>query len=162
MATPDVADITSQEEITSQETKPEKPRPSKPRTRTPRAATSKPQVGTEKPEPTFIEQLQRVQATIYGALPEIVGALIDKAREGSYLHARCLFEVARLAELHVPAESANEPWAKLLLQELRKIPDPRGNRDPLDVNPSSFEPATKVSVAGLTEPVEWEAGDCQT
>ncbi len=148
-------------EITSKQKKSAKRKPSRAKPKEIQAAGPKPRVRTKKPEPTNIERLQKVQVRIYRALPGIVRALIVKAREGSYLHARCLFEVARLAELHVPAESANEPWARQLLEELRKIPVPDGHHEVKEVNPSSFEATTKVSTANEGEPLEWERGTDQ-
>ncbi len=57
-------------------------------------------------------------------LPEIMAALVEKAKAGSYLHAKCAFELARISEIELPKVSKAEPWVEELLSVLRSLPDP--------------------------------------
>ncbi len=77
-------------------------RPSKPK------AATKPRARPQDPART-IEQ----------ALPEIVDALIAEAKQGSYQHARFLFEFAGLGGFPRPPAEEEESLAALLLRELQ-------------------------------------------
>ncbi|HEU5401213.1 MAG TPA: hypothetical protein VFU86_07645 [Terriglobales bacterium] len=71
-----------------------------------------------------IEKLQEAAAIVVNELPEIMTALVEKAKAGSYLHAKCAFELARIAEIELPKVSTAEPWVEELLSALRALPDP--------------------------------------
>lgn len=71
---------------------------------------------------------QELSRAIRQAAPEVVRRVIDKAREGSYLHAKFLFELAGL-DLQRDAKdvpAGEESLAALLLRELR---EPRGDTE---------------------------------
>src|SRR5512146_1725618 len=71
-----------------------------------------------------IEKLQQATAIVVNDLPEIMTALVEKAKAGSYLHAKCAFELARISEIELPRVSRAEPWVEELLNALRALPDP--------------------------------------
>ena len=71
-----------------------------------------------------IEKLQQAAAIVVNELPEIMAALVEKAKAGSYLHAKCAFELARVSEIELPKVSKAEPWVEELLSALRALPDP--------------------------------------
>jgi hypothetical protein len=71
-----------------------------------------------------MEKLQQATAIVVNELPEIMAALVEKAKAGSYLHAKCAFELARIAEIELPKVSEAEPWVEELLSALRALPDP--------------------------------------
>ncbi len=70
------------------------------------------------------EKLQQAAAIVVNELPEIMAALVEKAKAGSYLHAKCAFELARISEIELPRVSKAEPWVEELLSALRALPDP--------------------------------------
>jgi hypothetical protein len=64
--------------------------------------------------------LAQTLGTIRNATPEIVGAVIEKAKAGSYLHARFLFELASM----FPLPTRKEPLAPapdLALEMLKRL-----------------------------------------
>ncbi len=66
------------------------------------------------------EACRRAMDAIVCACPEIVEAQIAKAREGSYLHARLLFDFAGLSgALGAPDSAADDSLARVLLRELQ-------------------------------------------
>lgn len=71
-----------------------------------------------------VEKLQQAAAIVVNELPEIMEALVEKAKAGSYLHAKCAFELARISEIALPKVSKAEPWVEELLSALRALPDP--------------------------------------
>ncbi len=71
-----------------------------------------------------VKKLQQAAAIVVNGLPEIVAALVSKAKTGSYLHAKCAFEFARISEIELPKVSKAEPWVEELLSALRALPDP--------------------------------------
>ena len=71
-----------------------------------------------------IGKLQQAAAIVVNELPAIMAALVEKAKEGSYLHAKCAFELARISEIEMPKVSKAEPWVEELLSALRALPDP--------------------------------------
>lgn len=71
-----------------------------------------------------MEKLQQATAIVVNELPEIMAALVEKAKAGSYLHAKCAFELARISEIELPKVSTAEPWVDELLSALRALPDP--------------------------------------
>jgi hypothetical protein len=62
---------------------------------------------------------------VIDAAPKIIQALIDKAKEGSYLHARMLFEFAGLTGASEASEKES-PLVAILMKELGLTipPDP--------------------------------------
>ncbi len=71
-----------------------------------------------------IEKLQQAAAIVVNELPEIMTALVEKAKAGSYLHAKCAFDLARISEIELPKVAMEEPWVEELLSALRALPDP--------------------------------------
>lgn len=71
-----------------------------------------------------IEKFQQAAAIVVNDLPAIMKALVEKAKEGSYLHAKCVFELARISEIELPKVQRAEPWVEELLGALRALPDP--------------------------------------
>lgn len=98
-----------------------------------------------------VEQLQSVRDRIFAGLPEIVGALIAKAEGGSYLHAKCLFELARISEVKLPKEIEAQGWAATMLRELRAIRTGSGQHEEDKMNPSSVEVLRGAEAANGTE-----------
>ncbi len=70
-----------------------------------------------------IEKLQQAAAIVVDELPEIIAAMVEKAKAGSYLHAKCAFELARISEIELPKVAKTEPWVEELLSALRALPD---------------------------------------
>jgi hypothetical protein len=54
---------------------------------------------------------------VIDATPQIIEALIEKAKDGSYLHARMLFEFAGLTGVSEPSERES-PLVAILMKEL--------------------------------------------
>jgi hypothetical protein len=71
-----------------------------------------------------MEKLQEATAIVVNELPEIMTALVEKAKAGSYLHAKCAFELARISDIELPKVSKAEPWVEELLSALRALPEP--------------------------------------
>ncbi len=71
-----------------------------------------------------VDKLQQAAAIVVNELPGIIAALVEKAKEGSYLHAKCAFELARISEIELPRVSKPEPWVEELLTALRALPNP--------------------------------------
>lgn len=71
-----------------------------------------------------VKKLQEAAAILVNELPEIMTALVEKAKAGSYLHAKCAFELARISEIELPKVDKAEPWVEELLSALRALPDP--------------------------------------
>ncbi len=70
-----------------------------------------------------VQKLERAAAIVISQLPEIMDAIVEKAKEGSYLHAKCAFEVARISDIELPKVEKPEPWVDELLNALRALPD---------------------------------------
>ncbi len=91
--------------------------------------------GKEPPPLTPQEACRRAVAAIVRACPEIIQAQIEKASEGSYLHARLLFDFAGLSgALGSPAAEQDHSLARLLLQQLQiedEAEDAAGEQTPL-------------------------------
>ncbi len=66
-----------------------------------------------------------LEAGIGDAAPVIVAKMVEQAKEGSYQHAKFLFELARLFPLPPPPSAEDEHPALALLRELDILP-----RDP--------------------------------
>ncbi len=76
--------------------------------------------GKQPPPQSPQEACRRAVAAIVSASPKIIQAQIEKASEGSYLHARLLFEFAGLSgALGSPAAEQDHSLARLLLQQLQ-------------------------------------------
>ena len=88
---------------------------------------------------TKAERLESLRLRIFESLPAVVDALIEQATSGSYQHAKCLFDLARLAEVKLPKEMDPQGWAAMMLQELRAIPASSGQPKPVELNPSRVE-----------------------
>jgi len=96
---------------------------------------------------------------VINATPKIIKALIDKAKEGSYLHARMLFELAGVTGISEPSERES-PLVAILIKELGLTipPNPEGSRD--DTGRASRElPSTGSSVAQRGLSLQSPAGD---
>jgi hypothetical protein len=70
------------------------------------------------------KQVATAAMLVFEALPGIVEKLIEKAMEGSCQHAKCVFDLARVAEVQMAKDEPTEPWVLELLSALRAIPDP--------------------------------------
>jgi len=78
---------------------------------------------------TATENLSPEQATrhavaaVVANLGSIVQAMIDRANDGSHLHAKLLFDFAGISAASLPAESAAEPpsLARLLMEKLDQM-----------------------------------------
>jgi hypothetical protein len=80
--------------------------------------------GNDEGQRLKIEKLEQAAEIVVNELPEIVAAMVEKAKAGSYLHAKCAFELARISEIELPRVSESEPWVEELLSALRALPDP--------------------------------------
>jgi hypothetical protein len=69
------------------------------------------------------KQVEAAAAIVFGALPGIVDKLVEKALEGSVQHAKCVFEMARIAEVEAVKDEKPEPWVAELLSALRALPE---------------------------------------
>jgi hypothetical protein len=70
---------------------------------------------------------EELNQTIRQAAPGVVAKVLEKAREGSYLHAKFLFDLAGLdlKRTEDDEESDGESLASFLMKELREsAPDP--------------------------------------
>ncbi|MDT8068661.1 MAG: hypothetical protein ROO76_10915 [Terriglobia bacterium] len=79
---------------------------------------------SDEAERLKVEKLRQAAAIVINELPEIMAALVEKAKEGSYLHAKCAFELARISDIDLPRDSKPEPWVEELLTALRALPNP--------------------------------------
>jgi hypothetical protein len=66
------------------------------------------------------EAIERSRKLIINAAPSITQAVIEQAKEGSYLHARMLFDFAGLTAAQAPEATSISPVLELLMQELEK------------------------------------------
>ena len=66
---------------------------------------------------------RKAVAAVFTNLGTIVQAMIDKAADGSHLHARLLFDFAGISAASLPAESAAErpSLARLLMEKLDQM-----------------------------------------
>jgi hypothetical protein len=75
-------------------------------------------------EPLAPEQAtRRAVAAVFSDLGLIVKAMIDRAKEGSHLHAKLLFDFAGISAASLPPEAAAEPpsLARLLMEKLDQM-----------------------------------------
>ena len=56
------------------------------------------------------------------AMPDIINAIIDKAKEGNYLHAKFLLDFACGNNAAPPVTGDEQSLAAMLLKELREEP----------------------------------------
>lgn len=68
-------------------------------------------------------QVDEAAEVVFAALRDIAQAMVDKAIQGSYLHAKCAIEMARVAEVELPKHSEPEPWVVELLSALKALPE---------------------------------------
>jgi hypothetical protein len=87
-------------------------------------ATSESAADQDPAQQLKIQKLQQAASIVVNELPAIIDALVKKAKEGSYLHAKCAFELARISDLELPRQSRPEPWVEELLAALRALPNP--------------------------------------
>lgn len=71
-----------------------------------------------------VKQVELASSLVFESLPEIVAVLVQKAKEGSCQHAKCVFDMARIAEIEMKKPQKAEPWVKELLNALRGLPEP--------------------------------------
>ncbi len=102
-----------------------------------RQSISGAQAGVDSAE--LMKTLEQARESIFRSLPSIVDAMIAKASKGNYLHAKCLFELARISEVKLPKPIDSQGWAARMLNELRAIRLEASQREPDVVNPSSIE-----------------------
>ncbi len=79
----------------------------------------------QKPAP-----LERATAAVVRAAPAIVRAVIEQAKQGSYLHAKFLFDFAHISGATPP--TADGALVALLLKELERQVAPPLSVPPLD------------------------------
>lgn len=75
-------------------------------------------------EPLSPEQATRkAVAAVFADLGLIVKAMIDRAKEGSHLHAKLLFDFAGISAASLPPEAGAEPpsLARLLMEKLDQM-----------------------------------------
>jgi len=73
-------------------------------------------LASENPSPE--QATRRAVAAVLGALDEIVKTMIARAQEGSYLHAKLLFDLAGISGASLPPEAgAEEPSLTRMLME---------------------------------------------
>ena len=100
----------------------------------PVAISKQPKNGKQRPpepstEKLSTEGLSPEQATrkavtaVFSDLGEIVTAMIGKAKSGSHLHAKLLFDFAGISAASLPAEAGAEPpsLARLLMEKLDQM-----------------------------------------
>ena len=63
------------------------------------------------------DPMEQARKRVHASWPEIIEAVIKKAKAGSYLHARFLAEIAR--EDEGQAEMSDAALAKLMMDELK-------------------------------------------
>jgi hypothetical protein len=66
---------------------------------------------------------RRAVAAVFSALDGIVQAMIDRAKEGSHLHAKLLFDFAGISAASLPPESEAErpSLARLFMEKLDQM-----------------------------------------
>ncbi len=69
------------------------------------------------------KQVATAAKIVFDSLPEIVEKLVELAKQGSCQHAKCVFDLARVAEVHMAKDEPVEPWVTELLTALRAIPN---------------------------------------
>lgn len=75
----------------------------------------------KKDDSAVDEELYRARRKVIAALPDIVSKLIDKAKEGSYQHARFLLDFAGEGPSDESGADANDDsLAALLMKELKE------------------------------------------
>ncbi|MGH9491984.1 MAG: hypothetical protein ACRD2K_00655 [Terriglobales bacterium] len=88
-----------------------------------------PQNGKDRQPALSTENLSPEQATrkavaaVFGNLGTIVQAMIDKASDGSHLHAKLLFDFAGISAASLPPEAGAErpSLAQMLMQKLDQM-----------------------------------------
>ena len=66
--------------------------------------------------------LYRARTRVIRAMPKIIDAIIEKANDGSYLHAKFLLDFASCEPGSEPVSGGEESLAAMLLKELRDEP----------------------------------------
>ena len=92
--------------------------------------------GKQANDPRQLQAAGSTRQMVIDSAPAIIGALIDKAKDGSYLHARMLFEFAGLNGLAEPV-AKESPLVEILIRELGLKIDP----DPNDPTQEIEQPA---------------------
>ncbi len=77
-------------------------------------------VVVEAAESGKLDPFEVAKQTMKGSVPEIVSAMVEKAKQGSCTHAKTLLELTGAKHMFEgEAEShGGEPWAKLVLERL--------------------------------------------
>jgi len=100
------------------------------KTITPKARKSRAKIklaSKDQPDPDIsqAEAIERSRKLIINAAPSITEGVIGQAKQGSYLHARMLFDFAGLTAAQAPETASISPVLELLMQELEKpLPKP--------------------------------------
>src|SRR5579864_8807587 len=84
------------------------------------AAQSAVEAETPDPDITPAEAVERSRKLIINATPKITEGVIVQAKEGSYLHARMLFDFAGLTAVQPPEAASVSPVLEVLMKELEK------------------------------------------
>ena len=80
-----------------------------------------PELSTEKLSPE--QAARRAVAAVFSDLEGIVNAMIVRAKDGSHLHAKLLFDFAGISAASLPPETAAErpSLARLLMEKLDQM-----------------------------------------
>src|SRR5260370_5750145 len=70
------------------------------------------------PEIPVAEALERARQLVVWATPSITRSIIRQAKQGSYLHARMLFDFAGLTAAQAPESASISPIVEMLLKEI--------------------------------------------
>jgi len=84
------------------------------------AAQSAVEAETPDPDITPAEAVEQSRKLIINATPKITEGVIVQAKEGSYLHARMLFDFAGLTAVQPPEAASVSPVLEVLMKELEK------------------------------------------
>jgi hypothetical protein len=80
------------------------------------------------------DPMEVAREMVKGSMPEIVGAMVMEAKNGSHSHAKTLLEMSGVRHMfEEEAAQAGEPWAKLVLERLGEAePDSGPENEKLD------------------------------
>jgi hypothetical protein len=68
-----------------------------------------------------LDPFEVAKQRVKGSVPAIVDAMVEKAKQGSYTHAKTLLEMTGARHMfdgEGEAQESGEPWAKLVLERL--------------------------------------------
>ena len=80
--------------------------------------------GQPDPEIPAAEALEQARQLVVWATPSITRSIIRQAKQGSYLHARMLFDFVGLTAAQAPESASISPIVEMLLREM-EMPPPK-------------------------------------